>query len=68
MAIEDPGTLTVTCDDCGETVEADTTQYAGGGVSFGVEDQTLKDLGWFVEHDQHYCPECAKKLGFDEGE
>lgn len=66
MAVEDPGTLTVTCDGCGETVEAETTSYAGEPATFGVDDSTLEALDWLVVEGETFCPECKDEPDEDE--
>lgn len=68
MAVEDPGTFTVTCDDCSETVEADSTEYAGDPRTWGVDEETLEALGWAVVYGtgETYCPDCKDKDEEDE--
>lgn len=60
MAVEDPGELTVTCDQCGETMEMATTAYAGDGTTYGVDDDTLEENGWTRDGDATMCPECQE--------
>ena len=58
--VEDPGTLTVRCDECGDTIEIDTVAYAGGeGPTFGISEDDLDTQGWKMDGNAvHYCPEC----------
>jgi hypothetical protein len=58
MAVEDPGELQVTCDDCGEDTMMDTTQYAGGIPSWGVDDSTIEANGWLLVETETFCPKC----------
>lgn len=59
MAVEDPGTLTVTCDECGEQDEFETTEFAGDPASFGVEDHSLEQKGWKRDGGTTFCKDCA---------
>ena len=61
MAVEDPGTLTVTCDECGDTKEMDTTAYCGSPSSFGVDDTTLEENGWDEIDGMILCPKCIEE-------
>lgn len=61
MAVEDPGTLQVVCDECGKEEDMDTTQYAGEPPTFGVSDETLEENGWTREGADTYCKKCSKK-------
>lgn len=61
MPVEDPGVLTVTCDDCEETAEMATTSYAGEPQTFGVDDDTLAEAEWTREGSATYCPTCSEQ-------
>lgn len=61
MAVEDPGMLTITCDECGDTDEVETTGYVGNPASWGVEDETLEEAGWTRIGDETFCPKCSKE-------
>lgn len=65
MSIEDPGELTVTCDDCGEDISAATTEYSDGeggtGGLFGVDSGNLESLGWLKIGDSTFCPKCKDR-------
>lgn len=61
MAVEDPGTLTVTCDECGEAMEMNTTEYAGGQATFGVDVDTLSEHGWSIAGSSTFCPKCSEE-------
>lgn len=57
--INDPGTLQVTCDECGEEQDMETTEYAGGeGPTWGVDESTIKQYEWTTDGSEHKCPEC----------
>lgn len=61
MAINDPGTLDVECDKCGEVEVFDTTEYSGGeGQTFGVDSQTLEAAGWKRRSGEIICYDCCK--------
>lgn len=47
----------VTCDQCPRSVEIDIDKI---GYARTVIEIKLKNLGWFVEGDTHYCPECKE--------
>jgi ssDNA-binding Zn-finger/Zn-ribbon topoisomerase 1 len=70
MAVEDPGTLTVTCDQCGKDTEMDTTTYGNDGVTdtYGVDRQTMEDLGWDIQDGTILCPKCIKERNAEEEE
>lgn len=59
MAVEDPGTLQVTCDECGEECEMATTEFAGSPKSFGVDSDTMAEHGWLDDGGSTYCPKCS---------
>lgn len=61
MGVEDPGMLKVTCDECGEEEEFDTTSYAGDPISFGIDSETLKANKWSQgDGDSTLCEKCTK--------
>ena len=70
MAVEDPGTMTVTCDECGEQDEFETSEYQH--KCFSVSDTTLKEHGWKVLNNgaETYCPRCrlSGELDFGPGD
>lgn len=63
MSVEDPGTFTVTCDNCSKTQEMECSEYAGTPRSWGVEDETIERYGWAVNGDYTFCPECSPDGG-----
>ncbi len=67
MAVEDPGTLLVTCDRCQVQTEMSTTEYKGHPPTWGVSDATFDEHGWFRSHDLTYCPQCEGER-HEEGE
>lgn len=49
--------LSITCDDCGLTVECSTDHDSGCNEIDGV----LED-GWVHESSEDLCPQCARKV------
>lgn len=66
MAFEGPGTITVVCDECGETIEAEAQEYCGDPITWGVDDSAIEEAGWIIDENCHYCRECAEQLGLTE--
>lgn len=66
MAVEDPGTLQVTCDGCGKQEDMDTTEYGGDPPSWGVDSSTIEQNGWTVSGNSTYCPDCKDEAGEEE--
>lgn len=60
MSVEDPGELTVTCDECGnETIDVATEQTSDAGLpTFGIDREALTDAGWKIEGSDLICPDC----------
>jgi len=52
------GYVRVSCDDCGDDEEILMTSLAGGGYDTRNVDGRLKQCGWQVDDDQHFCPNC----------
>jgi hypothetical protein len=61
MAVEDPVTMDVTCDDCGESMSMDTTSFSGDPVTYGVTAETIEENGWTEDGGETFCPKCANK-------
>lgn len=52
-----PDTATLSCDNCGESVEVDLTEFAGEPPSVGLDE--LPE-GWTEEGGDHHCPACSE--------
>ncbi len=61
MAVEDPGELQVTCDECGEEASMPTTEYVGSPPSWGVDESTIAEHNWEVRDTEILCPKCCGK-------
>lgn len=68
MAVEDPGELQVTCDECGAEMQMATTSYCGSPNTFGVDEATLQEHGWTSEGDSTFCPKCSEEKANEEDE
>ena len=61
MATHLPSTAELECDECGDMVDVDLTEFAGDPESVGLADTDLPE-GWTESCGCHYCPkeECQE--------
>lgn len=58
--IDLPTEATVTCDECGEEVTVELSEYVGEPPTVGVDPSSLEEIGWVDDGGSQFCPECAK--------
>lgn len=51
------------CDQCGQSVMMDATEYAGTPPTFGIDDSTLHTEGWAINEGELLCHQCSENSG-----